>query len=301
MRKKFAGIFVPNITPFKNGKLDEKSLRRVVRYLINNGVDGLVPNGTTGESATLNDEEKKRVLEIVLEEVNGKVPVIAGTGTNDTRHTVELTKQAEELGVDAVLVVTPYYNKPTQQGLLEHFKKVASSTNLPVILYNIPGRTSRNIDTSTVIELSKIDNIVGVKEASGDMNQMMDTINDTKDFSVLCGEDHLLFTMSCLGGDGAITAAGHILPDKFKKMHNLIKQGKLEQARKIHFFLLPMIRALFMETNPSPIKGAYELLGLCSKETRLPLMPATPKLMDTLKSELIRLGLKPTVINKVTF
>lgn len=293
MRKKFTGIFVPNITPFKNGELDEKSLRHVVRYLIDSGVDGLVPNGTTGESATLNDEEKKKVLEIVLEEANGKVPVIAGTGTNDTRHTIELTKQAEELGADAVLVVTPYYNKPTQQGLVEHFKKVASSTSLPVILYNIPGRTSRNIDTSTVIELSKVNNIIGVKEASGDMNQMMDTIRGTTDFSVLCGEDHLLFTMSCLGGDGAIAASGHILPNKFKEMHYLIKQGKIEKAREIHYFLLPMIRALFMETNPSPIKGAYELLGICSKEVRLPLVPATKKLMDTLMSELIRLGLKP--------
>ncbi|MBI2032486.1 MAG: 4-hydroxy-tetrahydrodipicolinate synthase [Candidatus Levybacteria bacterium] len=292
MLKKFEGVFVPNITPFTNGEVDEEGLRRVVRYLIDNGVDGLVPNGTTGESATLTDDEKKRILKIVLEEAKGKVPVIAGTGTNDTRHTIELTQQAEELGADAVLVVTPYYNKPTQQGLLEHFKKVASSTSLPVILYNIPGRTSRNIDTPTVIELSKVKNIVGVKEASGDINQMMDTIKGTKNFSVLCGEDHLLFTMSCLGGNGAIAAAGHILPNKFKEMHNLVKAGKIEKARELHYFLLPMIRALFAETNPSPIKGAYELLGICSKETRLPLVPATEKLMGILKSELKRLGLK---------
>ncbi|MBI2421101.1 MAG: 4-hydroxy-tetrahydrodipicolinate synthase [Candidatus Levybacteria bacterium] len=292
MLKKFEGVFVPNITPFTNGEVDEEGLRRVVRYLIDNGVDGLVPNGTTGESATLTDDEKKRILKIVLEEAKGKVPVIAGTGTNDTRHTIELTQQAEELGADAVLVVTPYYNKPTQQGLLEHFKKVASSTSLPVILYNIPGRTSRNIDTPTVIELSKVKNIVGVKEASGDINQMMDTIKGTKNFSVLCGEDHLLFTMSCLGGNGAIAAAGHILPNKFKEMHNLVKAGKIEKARELHYFLLPMIRALFAETNPSPIKGAYELLGICSKETRLPLVPATEKLMGSLKSELKRLGLK---------
>lgn len=293
MRKSFEGIFVPNITPFTNGEVDEEGLRRVVQYLIKSDVDGLVPNGTTGESVTLSDEEQKRVLEIVLEEANGKVPVIAGTGTNNTAHTIELTRQAEDLGVDAVLVVTPYYNKPTQQGLLEHFKKVASSTSLPVILYNIPGRTSRNIDTPTVIELSKVANIVGVKEASGDMNQIMDTIKGTKDFSVLCGEDHLLFNMSCLGGNGAIAAAGHILPNKFKEMHNLVRDGKIEKARQLHYLLLPMIRALFMETNPSPIKGAYELLGICSKETRLPLVPATEKLMGVLKSELKRLGLKP--------
>lgn len=292
MRKRFEGIFVPNITPFKNGEVDEEGLRRVVRYLIDNGADGLVPNGTTGESATLSDDEKKSVLEIVMKEANGKVPIIAGTGTNDTRHTIELTGQAEEMGADAVLVVTPYYNKPTQQGLLEHFKKVAASTSLPVILYNIPGRTSRNIDTSTIIELSKVGNIVGVKEASGDMNQMMDVIRGTKDFSVLCGEDHLLFSMSCLGGSGAIAASGHILPNKFKEMHNLIKEGRIEEARELHYFLLPMIRALFVETNPSPIKGAYELLGICSKETRLPLVPASEKLMGILKSELSRVGLK---------
>lgn len=292
MRSKFEGIFVPNITPFKNGELDEEGLRRVVRYLIKNGVNGLVPNGTTGESTTLSDEEQKRVLEIVLEEANNKVPVIAGTGTNNTHHTIKLTQQAQNLGVDAVLVVTPYYNKPTQQGLLEHFKKIASSTNLPIILYNIPGRTSRNLNIETVIELSKIKNIVGVKEASGNIDQIMDTMKDTKDFSVLCGTDELLFIMSCLGGNGAIAAAGHILPNKFKEMHNLVKLGKIEEAREIHYFLLPMIRALFVESNPSPIKGAYELLGICSKETRLPLVPATDKLMGILKSELKRVGLK---------
>ncbi len=291
MRKIFDGIFVPNIVPFKNGEIDEEGLRNVVRYLMKQGVDGLVPNGTTGESATLNDEEKERVLKIVIDEANGKIPIIAGTGTNDTRHTIELTKQAEDLGVDAVLLVAPYYNKPTQLGLLEHFKKVASSTELPIILYNIPGRTSRNIDTATVIELSNVPNIVGIKEASGDMNQVMDTINGTKEFSVLCGEDHLLFSMSCLGGNGAIAAAGHVLPNKYKEIHELIKKGRIEEARKIHYMLLPMIRTLFAETNPSPVKGAYELLGICSRETRLPLVPATEKLMGTLKSELTRLGL----------
>lgn len=292
MKANFEGIFVPNITPFKNGEIDEDGLRRVIKYLIKNGVDGLVPNGTTGENTTLSDEEQKRVLEIVMDEVNGKVPVIAGTGTNNTHHTIKLTQQAEQLGVDGVLIVTPYYNKPTQQGLLEHFKKIASSTKLPIILYNIPGRTSRNLDTETVIELSKIKNIVGVKEASGNIDQIMDTINDTKDFSVMCGTDELLFLMSCLGGNGAIAAAGHILPNKYKEMHSLIKQGEIEKARKIHYFLLPIIRALFIESNPSPIKGAYELMGICSKETRLPLVPATAKLMSILKSELKRVGLK---------
>ncbi len=290
------GIFVPNITPFSNGQVDIGGLRRVVGYLIGRGVDGLVPNGTTGESATLSDMEKRRVLEIVIEEVNGRVPVIAGTGTNDTQHTIELTQQAEELGADAVLVVTPYYNRPTQQGLLEHFKKVASSTDLPVILYNIPSRTGRNIDTPTLVELSRVENIVGVKEASGDMNQVMDTIKSTKNFSVLCGEDHLLFPMSCLGGNGAIAASGHILPERFKKMHSLVQEGKIDEARELHYFLLPMIRALFMETNPSPIKGAYELLGICSKETRLPLVPATEPLMDVLMSELKRLELRSPML-----
>lgn len=291
-RKIFKGVFVPNVTPFKNGKIDEGGLKAVVNYLIENGATGLVPMGTTGESATLSHEEHRKVLSLVIDEVNGRVPVIAGAGSNCTAEAVPLTKYAEDAGADAILSIGPYYNKPTQQGIIEHFKAIAKSVKIPVLIYNIPGRTARNIEVSTIIELSKVNNIVGVKEASGDINQVMAVINGTKEFSVLSGEDHLTFTVCCLGGQGAISAAAHILPKEWVKMCKLIEEGKIAQAREIHYKLLPITRALFFETNPSPVKTALKLMGVIeTDEVRLPLVPSTEKCTELLKTELKKLNL----------
>jgi 4-hydroxy-tetrahydrodipicolinate synthase len=277
---RFEGIYVPNITPFRDGALDLPALRRIVRYLIGNGADGIVPTGTTGESPTLTDDEKQQVWETVIEEAAGQVPVIAGTGTNDTRHTIELTARARAAGADAVLVVAPYYSKPGQDGILAHFSAIASSTGLPVLIYNIPGRTGVNITADTVIRLAGIPGIAGIKESAGDLRQLMDIIDGTRgnDFAVLSGEDDLIYAAACLGGHGAIAAAAHLRTRAFRQMLTAIGNGSLDEARSIHYELLPVIRLAFAEPNPAPVKAAYELLGLCSGEVRLPLTPATAQL-----------------------
>lgn len=273
----FEGIFVPNVTPFKDGEIDYDSLDRLVDYLVGQGVNGIIPCGTTGECATLSHEEHLSVIEATARKVDGRVPVIAGIGTNSTRETIQLMEKAEQLDIDGYLVVCPYYNRPNQLGIASHFRAVSEVTDRPIILYNIPARTGRNIDVSTVVELSQIPNIIGIKDASADINQSMDILARTKDFLVLSGEDHLLFSIACLGGHGGIMAAGHVLPAKFLEMFEAVKSGDLETARRIHYRLLPLVRVIFKEPNPAPAKAAMKLLGVIdSDELRLPLMAVTP-------------------------
>lgn len=273
----FEGIFVPNVTPFKDGEIDYDSLDRLVDYLVDQGVNGIIPCGTTGECATLSHEEHLSVIEATARKVDGRVPVIAGIGTNSTRETIQLMEKAEQLDIDGYLVVCPYYNRPNQLGIASHFRAVSEVTDRPIILYNIPARTGRNIDVSTVVELSQIPNIIGIKDASADINQSMDILARTKDFLVLSGEDHLLFSIACLGGHGGIMAAGHVLPAKFLEMFEAVKSGDLETARRIHYRLLPLVRVIFKEPNPAPAKAAMKLLGVIdSDELRLPLMAVTP-------------------------
>ena len=287
-----SGVFAPNITPFSAQSVDEAALRLVLDYLIEAGATGLVPCGTTGESATLTNEEHRRVIEITAEHARGRVPVIAGTGSNSTSEAVALTKHAEQVGVEAALLICPYYNRPTQSGLIAHFTQIAEATSLPIIMYNIPGRTGVNMTAATTAELSRVPNIVGVKEASGDLAQVTEILQLAEPgFAVLSGDGNLTFSICCLGGAGGILADAHILPGEWCRMVDLIRSGDVERAREIHFRLLPITRALFLETNPVPVKAAMELLGVSSAEVRLPLLPATDSCRAEVAKELGELGL----------
>ena len=290
-RPQFRGVYVPNVTPFKDGEVDAEGLKRLIDYLIDGGATGLVPCGTTGESATLSLEEHHHIIELTIRHVAGRVPVIAGAGSNDTKVTVDLVKAAEQAGADALLLVAPYYNRPTQSGIIAHFKKAAEATRLPIILYNIPKRTGVNMDPPTIIELSQVPNIVGLKEASGDPDQIMEVIAGTEQFSVLSGDDHLLFPICCLGGSGGITASAHILPSEFRKIVELVSAGKIEEAREIHYRLLPLIRAVFFESNPAPLKAALRMIGVEVGDPRLPIMPASDKCRAVLRQALGGLNL----------
>jgi 4-hydroxy-tetrahydrodipicolinate synthase len=290
------GCHIPLVTPFlEDGSIDEPGLRKLVNHLIEvEKVDGLVPCGTTGESPTLTHEEHGRVIQIVVEETRGRVPVIAGTGSNSTAEAIEMTRHAEKVGADASLQVCPYYNKPTQEGLLAHFKAIAENTRLPIVLYNIPGRTGRNIEPETVVELSKHEMIVGIKDACGDLTQTMrileGTRNGKKPFYVLSGEDALTFPMMALGGHGVICAVGNVIGKEYREMVHLMLQGRLEEAREIHFRTLPVVRALFIETNPVPVKEALNLMGLPAGPLRLPLTPMKPANREVLKEALRKIG-----------
>lgn len=287
---------MPLVTPFKEGgEVDEAGLRALVNHLIEvEGVDGLVPCGTTGESPTLSHEEHGRVIEVVVQEARGRVPVIAGTGSNSTAEAIEMTRHAEEVGADATLQVCPYYNKPMQDGLLAHFEAVAKATRLPVILYNIPGRTGRNIEPETIIALSQIENIVGVKDACGDLAQTMRVLEATRKrgepFFVLSGEDALTFSMMGLGGHGGICAVGNVIGREYTEMVHLMLEGRTEEAREIHYRTLPVVRALFLETNPVPVKEAMNMMGLPAGALRLPLTPMKQSNREVLRKALIDLG-----------
>jgi 4-hydroxy-tetrahydrodipicolinate synthase len=293
----WSGCHVPIITPFKADlSIDEAGLRRLVNYFIEEvGCDGLVPCGTTGESPTLDHHEHARVIEIVIDETKGRVPVIAGTGSNNTKEAIEMTKHAEDAGASASLQVCPYYNRPTQDGLLRHFEAVAKQTKLPLIIYNIPSRSGRLIEAKTMIELSHIDNVIGMKDACGDLMVTMEIIRATrqneKKFHVLCGEDALTFPMMALGGDGGILAVAHILGKEYRKMIKLYLSGEIAEARDIHFKTLPIVQALFVETNPVPVKEAMGMMGLPSGKPRLPLVSLKPENREVLRKVLTNYGI----------
>jgi len=270
----FHGAIVATVTPFRNGNLDKNALKKLVTFQIDSGTDGIVPCGTTGESATLSFEEHERVIDIVLESADGRVPVIAGTGSNNTKEAVALTRYAKKAGVSGALVITPYYNKPTQDGLLRHFRAVAEAADIPIILYNVPGRTGVNMAPQTVARLAEIPNIVGVKEASGNLTQVCDIIRMTpKKFCVLSGDDALFFPMMALGAKGVISVASNVAPRLMAELYDTYVIGEISRARDIHYHLWPLFHALFLETNPIPAKTALAMMKKIREEFRLPLSP----------------------------
>ena len=284
----FSGSIVAIVTPFSNGKFDEKTMADLIEFHIANGTHGIVPCGTTGESATLTPEEHERVVAITVEVVNKRIPVIAGTGSNSTDEAIIFTKHAKAVGADGALLITPYYNKPTQEGLFRHFEAVAKAVDLPQILYNIPGRTSINMLPATTARLSQIPSIVGIKEGSGSLQQVSEIIHLSKqDFLILSGDDPLTLPMMALGGKGVITVTANVAPTDMAHMVSAALNGDYEQARTLHFKLTPLFSALFLETNPIPVKAALALMGKMSEEVRLPLTPLAdeyrPKLQEALQ------------------
>jgi 4-hydroxy-tetrahydrodipicolinate synthase len=268
----FHGAIVATVTPFRNGKLDTAGLKRLVEFQIRNGTSGIVPCGTTGESATLSHDEHRQVIDLVIGAVDGRVPVIAGTGSNNTREAVALTRYAKKAGADAALVITPYYNKPTQKGLVAHFTEVAGAADIPLILYNVPGRTGVNMAAETVARLSEVRNIVGVKEASGNLAQICDILAMTpRTFCVLSGDDGLYFPMLALGAKGIISVVSNVAPRLMADLYDAFALGQVSRAREIHFRLWPLMQALFIETNPIPAKTALAMMGKIREEFRLPL------------------------------
>jgi 4-hydroxy-tetrahydrodipicolinate synthase len=267
------------VTPFsKNGTVDVEALRRLVQFQLREGIDFLVPCGTTGETPTLEHEEYLGILRVVVEEVKRKVPVIAGVGGNSTKKICALAAEVETLGVDGILSVAPYYNKPTQEGLYQHFAAVAESTKLPVILYNVPGRTSSNIEPSTVARLAAIPNIIGIKEASGSITQQMEVIARVPaGFRVLSGDDSFTFPLMALGGVGIISVISNEIPRQMTQLARLCLEGKFEAARKLHFQLLPLMQVNFIETNPMPVKAALAMMGMIEEIYRLPMVPMKPE------------------------
>ncbi|NSL51128.1 4-hydroxy-tetrahydrodipicolinate synthase [Calidifontibacillus erzurumensis] len=271
----FGRIGTAMVTPFDaNGNIDFDKTTELVNYLIENGTDSLIVAGTTGESPTLSKEEKVALYRHVVAVVNGRVPVVAGTGSNDTKSSIELTKKAEEAGVDGIMLVAPYYNKPDQDGLYEHFKAIAGETNLPIMLYNIPGRCGVNISVDTIVKLAQIKNIVAVKEASGDLNAMAEIISRTDDdFYLYTGDDSNTLPVLAIGGRGVISVASHIIGKEMQEMITLFEKGEVKKAAKLHQRLLPIMKGLFIGPNPVPVKYALKGKGIDVGSVRLPLVP----------------------------
>ncbi|AST92005.1 MULTISPECIES: 4-hydroxy-tetrahydrodipicolinate synthase [Sutcliffiella] len=273
----FGKVSTAMVTPFDNkGNIDFAKTTQLVNYLIDNGSDSLVIAGTTGESPTLTKEEKIALFRHVVEVANGKVPVIAGTGSNNTRETIDFTKKAEATGVDAIMLVTPYYNKPNQEGFYQHFKAIVEETSLPVMLYNVPGRTAANMTAETVIKLSEIRNVVAVKEASGDLSQMTEIIaNTSEDFVLYSGDDGLTLPVLSIGGTGIVSVASHVIGNEMQQMIDLFENGDWKQAALLHQKLLPIMNGLFSAPSPTPVKTALQFKGLDVGGVRLPLVPLT--------------------------
>ena len=269
----FKGSMVAIVTPFKDNNFDEDSFSELIEFQISNGTDAIIPCGTTGESATLSFEEHERIIEFCVEKVNKRIPVIAGTGSNCTKEAIKLTKYAKKAGADGALLITPYYNKPSQNGIYQHYKKIAEEVDIPLILYNVPSRTGVNMLPELVARLSEIPNIVGIKEASGSIDQVSDIISMSKeDFSVISGDDSIFFPILALGGKGVISVSANIVPDKVAELYDSFISGDIDKARELHYKLKPLHKALFIETNPIPVKTALYLMGKISLEFRLPLL-----------------------------
>ncbi len=287
------GSFAAIITPFKDDKIDEAALRKIVNFHLENGTSGIVPCGSTGEASLLSFEEYLRVIEIVVEEAKGGLPVLCGTGTNSTSKSIDMIKKASKLGVDGFLTIVPYYNKPTQEGMMAHFGKLADSVAQSIVLYNIPGRTGINMLPSTVAALSrKYPNIIGIKEASGNLDQASEiaAITDSG-FSIMSGDDALTLPIMSVGGKGVISVTANILPNLMAEMCELFAGGKTGEALKIHLKLFGLIKELFIETNPIPIKYAMHLMGFCEPNPRLPLLPLSEKYKAGLKKALMNAGI----------
>ena len=286
----FKGSNVAIVTPFSNNKLDQEAFIKLINFHLENGTNGLVPAGTTGESPTLSHSEHEKVIEICIKESNGKIPVIAGTGSNSTEEAVALTKHAEKAGADGVLVVTPYYNKPTQDGLYHHYKKINDNTSLPIIIYNIPSRCVIDMNVDTMAKLFELKNIAGVKDATGDLNRLDQTIKKLgPEFIQLTGEDGLAYEFNRRGGDGVISVTANIAPKLCSDMQKFSKSKldkELNEAERIDKLLQPVHKSLFIESNPAPVKYAAWLLGLCSDEIRLPLVNIKKETQEEVKRAL---------------
>lgn len=281
------GSMVALVTPFHRGRVDERRLTRLVDWHLRAGTSALVPCGTTGESATLSHEEHQHVVEVVIRAARGRIPVIAGTGSNNTEEAIRLTRYAQRAGADAALLISPYYNRPTQEGLYRHFQAIAEATRLPLVLYNIASRTGVNIEPETIVRLAAIRNIIGVKEASGSLEQMTRIVHLCgPDFALISGDDALTLPVMAIGGVGVISVVANILPRQVAQMIQAFERGRLREARRRALALLPITKALFLETNPIPVKTAMGLMGLIDPELRLPLCPMAPANQEKLSAAL---------------
>ncbi len=293
MQRNWSGVGTALVTPFAaSGELDEVALRRLVERQVEGGVHFLVPCGTTGETPTLTSEERDRVVTIAVEVAQGRIPVLAGVGGYNTEEVAELAAHTESLGVQGLLSVTPYYNKPTQEGLVQHYTAIANRTSLPIIVYNVPGRTGCNVEPKTLARLAQIPNIVGVKEASGNMAQMCEVCRVVpSDFSVLCGDDALALPLMAVGGRGVISVASNVVPDRMAKMVTAALDGDFAAARAEHTALLEFMNVNFIESNPIPVKAALAMLGLCQEVYRLPMVPPSAASRDRIREVLENLGI----------
>jgi 4-hydroxy-tetrahydrodipicolinate synthase len=288
----FTGSMVALITPFKDGKVDRESLEALVEFHIQSGTHGIVPCGTTGESATLSHQEHDEIIKAVIKAVNNRLPVIAGTGSNSTDEAVRLTCEAENSGADGALMISPYYNRPTQEGIYQHYKKVASEVGIPIIVYNIPGRTGSKIEPETLARLAEIKNIAGVKEATGSVDQAIDVIRLCGDkLAVYSGEDTLTFSLMGLGGKGVISTVANVAPREMAQLTEACLNREWERGRSLQLNLTPLIRSLFIETNPIPVKTAASLMGKCTGELRLPLTPMAEGNFKKLQHAMVEFGL----------
>ncbi len=288
----FSGSMVAIVTPFKNGEIDEKGLEDLIEFQINNGTKGIVPCGTTGESATLTHDEHKLVVELTVKKVDKRVPVIAGTGSNSTKEAIEFTQHASEAGADGALLITPYYNKPTQEGLYQHFKNISQNVDIPIVLYNVPSRTGVNMLPETVVRLSGFDNITAIKEASGSMQQVTDIIRFCGDsITLFSGEDYLTYPILAVGGKGVISVVSNIAPGEMSRMCDAFFEGEIKEACNLYYKLIPLCHAMFYETNPAPVKTALGLMGKISDEIRLPLCPMSVENIERLRVVLKEFGL----------
>ena len=289
----FQGAFVAIVTPFIDGQIDEQGLVDLIEFHIANGTHGIVPCGTTGESATMSHEEHHRVVELTVSTVKGRVPVIAGSGSNSTAEAINLTRHAKQAGADGVLMVSPYYNKPSQEGLYQHYKAVADAVDIPIILYNVPSRTSSNVLPQTVARLAAIDNIVGIKEATGSLNQVSEVVRlCPEDFVVLSGDDFTSMPTVLVGGKGVISVTSNVAPKDMAQMMEAALAGDLNRARDLHYKLFPLMQAMFYETNPVPAKKSLELMGkIKSGNPRLPLYPMDDETLSRLQAVLAGYGL----------
>lgn len=288
----FQGVFTALVTPFRDGTVDERALHDLVELQIGAGVDGLVPCGSTGEAATLSHAEHRRVVEVVVAAARGRVQVLAGTGSNSTEEAVALTRHAKEAGADGALLISPYYNKPTQQGIVAHYAEVARQTAFPLVVYNIPGRTASNVLPDTLARLAEIEQVVGVKESSGSLDQMAHVIAAVPDsFAVLSGDDSLTLPLLAIGGSGVISTSSNLVPAEMVELVRAFRAGDVERARALHYRLLPLFDALFVETNPIPVKAALALRGAILEELRLPLTRLSPASRERLQVVMKELGL----------
>ncbi len=300
-RKLFRGTGVALITPFKkDGSVDERRIRELVEFQITNGTDAILPAGTTGESATLSHAEHHQVMEIVLDQTNHRLPIIVGAGSNSTREAISLTVHAKSIGADGVLSVAPYYNKPTQEGFYQHYAAIAETVDIPIVVYNVPGRTGSNIAAETTLRMAEeIPNVVAVKEASGNISQIMEILRGRpEDFSVYSGDDQIAFSVVALGGDGIISVVANQVPRLFSDMIRFCLAGDLENARELHYKLLPLMNVNFIESNPIPVKASLAMMGMIEEVYRLPLVPPTNSTREKLKKILSDLELIQVPVQK---